>query len=127
MKKIVFLLTFLALALFAKENSTPIVRMADIEIDCQYIEEYKTFLKESSEASLKLESGVWILYAMWEQENPCVFKIVEAYADEQSYQKHLQTPHFQKYKRGTLKMVKSLKLINMDALNPKMSLNKDFE
>ena len=32
--------------------------------------------------------------------------------DKEAYQSHLQTAHFKKYKEGTAKMVKSLKLID---------------
>ena len=38
-------------------------------------------------------------------------------ADE-AYQQHLKTPHFQKYKQGTLHMVKDLKLPTMKPLDP---------
>ena len=58
--------------------------------------------------------------------NPCVFKILEIYANKQSYQKHLQTPHFKKYKQDVSKMVKNLELIDMKALNPQIFLKKDL-
>lgn len=45
-------------------------------------------------------------------------RIVEIYADQQAYQLHLKTPHFLKYKNGTLKMVKDLKLLDMQAIDP---------
>jgi quinol monooxygenase YgiN len=40
------------------------------------------------------------------------------YKDNDPYQSHLKTPHFQKYKTTTIKMVKSLKLVDMDAIDP---------
>ena len=40
------------------------------------------------------------------------------YQDKESYQLHLKTPHFQKYKTTTLKMVKALKLVDMNAIDP---------
>ncbi|WP_454952320.1 putative quinol monooxygenase [Capnocytophaga granulosa] len=43
---------------------------------------------------------------------------MEIYRDEAAYQAHLQTPYFLEYKSSTLKMVKSLKLIEMDSLDP---------
>jgi quinol monooxygenase YgiN len=42
--------------------------------------------------------------------------ILEIYADQEAYQSHIQTAHFKKYKEGTLKMVKSLKLIDTTPL-----------
>ena len=35
-----------------------------------------------------------------------------------AYQQHLKTDHFQKYKQGTLHMVKDLKLPTMNPLDP---------
>ena len=57
------------------------------------------------------------------QEAPLQVRIVEIYRDEAAYQAHIQTPHFLEYKSSTLKMIESLKLIEMDALDPEaMSL-----
>ena len=43
--------------------------------------------------------------------------------DDDAYQRHLKTDHFLKYKQGTLKMVKSLKLNTMHTLDgPTMNL-----
>ena len=53
---------------------------------------------------------------MLEKENPYKIHILEIYADKEAYQSHLQTAHFKKYKEGTAKMVKSLKLIDTNPL-----------
>ena len=42
----------------------------------------------------------------------------DADKDRQAYEAHLKTPHFQKYKTTTLKMVKALRLIDMNAIDP---------
>lgn len=39
-------------------------------------------------------------------------------ASAAAYQSHIQTPHFKKYKEGTAKMVRSLKLIDVNPLVP---------
>ncbi|WP_231389907.1 hypothetical protein [Sphingobacterium pedocola] len=39
------------------------------------------------------------------------------YKDQEAYQSHLKTEHFLKYKTTTLHMVRSLKLVDMDALD----------
>lgn len=105
--------------LIAQDSSTAkmMVRMAEIEIHPEYIDEYKTILKEESEASVRLEPGVICIYPMYERDNPWQIRLLEIYADNEAYQSHLQTPHFQKYKTSTLKMVKSLKLIDMEAID----------
>ena len=90
------------------------VRIAEIEIVSGYLEEYKAILKEEAEASVRLEPGVISIFPMYQKEHPTQVRILEIYASREAYESHLQTPHFQKYKTATQKMVKSLKLVDMD-------------
>ena len=64
------------------------------------------------------EAGVICLYPMQSAEDSCQIRILEIYASDESYQQHLKTDHFQKYKQGTLHMVKDLKLPTMKPLDP---------
>lgn len=94
------------------------VRIAEIEIVPEYLEEYKAILKEESSASVKIEPGVICIFPMFQKENPTQIRLIEIYANKAAYQAHIQSPHFQHYKTATLKMVKSLKLIEMGAIDP---------
>ena len=94
-----------------------LVRISEIEIVPGYLEEYRAILKEESAASVKLEPGVIAIFPMFEKENPTKVRILEIYASREAYESHLKTPHFQKYKTSTLKMVKSLKLVDMEAID----------
>lgn len=91
------------------------VRISEIEILPEYLEEYNTILKEEASASVKKEPGVIAIFPMYQDENPTQVRILEMYANKEAYQSHLQTPHFQQYKTTTLKMVKSLKLVDMSS------------
>lgn len=93
------------------------IRIAAIEIYPEHLNEYLTILREEAEASIRLESGVISIYPMYEKENPNEIKISEIYKDTEAYELHLQTPHFKHYKTTTLKMVKSLKLVDMEAID----------
>lgn len=93
-------------------------RISEIEIDSVYLKEYISILAEESEASVKLEPGVISIYPMYQKENPTQISILEIYQDSVAYAYHLQTPHFKLYKTSTLHMVKSLKLIDMNVINP---------
>lgn len=99
-------------------ESDMLVRISEIEIVPEYLDEYKTILDKESSESVKLEAGVIAIYPMFQKENPLQIRIIEIYANQKAYKSHLQTPHFQHYKTTTLKMVKSLKLIDMIALDP---------
>jgi len=93
------------------------IRMSEIGIDSVYLNEYIRILKEESEASVRLEPGVISIYPMFQKENPTEIRILEIYANKKAYESHLQTPHFKTYKTSTLKMVKSLRLIDMEPIN----------
>lgn len=94
------------------------IRISEIEIYPEYLSEYKAILKEESSASVKLEPGVLAIFPLYQKKDSTQIRILEMYKDNNSYQAHLKTPHFLKYKTSTLKMVKSLKLIDMDTIDP---------
>lgn len=103
--------------------STPkMVRLAKIVIDSSQLESYKSLLKEEIETSIQVEPGVLTLYAVFEKERPTHLTILEMYADSAAYKSHIKTPHFLKYKNGTLAMVKELQLINTDPLIPSLKI-----
>jgi quinol monooxygenase YgiN len=120
-------LTFSLLALvysfntLAQENKR-MVRLAKLVIDAAQLESYNAFLREEIETSMKVESGVLMLYAVAEKEKPTHITILEIYADVESYKKHIQTTHFLKYKNGTKEMVKSLELVETVPLIPEMKI-----
>ena len=89
----------------------------EIEIEPEYLEEYLSILREESKASVELESEVISIYPMYQKENPNEIRILEIYADKKAYQAHLETPHFKHYKTNTLQIVKSLKLVDMNAID----------
>ena len=95
-----------------------IVRIAEIEVYPQYLQEYLAFANEVDRLSIEREPGVICLYPMQSFEDSCQIRILEIYASEDAYQQHLKTDHFQKYKQGTLHMVKDLKLPTMKPLDP---------
>lgn len=93
------------------------IRISEIEIFPEHLEAYKSILKEEAAASVVKEQGVIAIFPMWQKQYPSQVRIVEIYADKAAYEKHLQTPHFKEYKTSTLKMVKELKLIDMESLD----------
>ena len=99
------------------QKKSMMVRIAEIEIDSNYLEQYKAILKEEARASVELEKGVLSIFPMYKKDRPTQVRILEIYATREAYESHLKTPHFQKYKTTTLHMVSSLKLIEMEALD----------
>lgn len=98
------------------QNKDWMVRIAKIEIDSAYLESYKAAIKEHTQAAIASEPGVLALYATQDKANPTHITVFEVYANKQAYEAHLKTAHFQKYKTGTLKIVKSLQLVDVDPI-----------
>lgn len=113
------------LGMCAKEPMTAdgIVRLSKIEVYPQHLDEYMKYATEVGEVSLRTEPGVLTMYAVGEKENPCKITILETYASREAYEKHIASKHFQKYKQGTLHMVKSLVLSDQMPLNPANRIN----
>ena len=103
----------------AAQQPEIMARISEIEIEAAYLDEYRAILKEEAAASVRLEPGVIAIFPMYQKENPAQVRILEVYANREAYESHLQTPHFQRYKATTLKMVKSLKLVDMGVMDAK--------
>jgi len=118
-----FLKYFLAFLLLTVTNLSAqtnelMIRIAELEIDSSYLAEYNNILQEESRASLQLEPGVIAIFPVYQKQDPTQIRILEVYANREAYESHLKTPHFLKYKSSTLKMVKSLKLVEMNSIDP---------
>lgn len=107
-----------------KNRITPesIVRLSRIEVDPAQLPEYLALVTECGRESMAKEPGVYMMYSMQEKAHPERITILEIYADRAAYEHHIQTPHFQKYKQATLKMVKQLDLLDQNPLVPEMRM-----
>ena len=92
----------------------------------KYLTEYLTAATEIQQKSIAEEPGVLCLFPNQMKENNNSFRILEIYASQEAYQHHIQTAHFQKYKHGTLHMVKSLKLQDLTPLD-RETMSKIFK
>lgn len=128
MKQKLFLMLFaLVLSATAMAQDSMIVRLAEIEVYPEYLKEYLMFANEVDRLSVEREPGVVCLFPMQSAEDSTQIRILEIYASEEAYQHHIKTEHFQKYKQGTMHMVKSLRLPTVQPLDPetmKLIFNK---
>ena len=131
MRTIVFLLCA-AIAAFTLSGKEPdsvkndlnkrIVRLSVVVVDPAQLDEYLKFAKECGKTSMREEPGVLMMYSMSDKRQPNRITILEIYADKAAYESHIKTPHFRKYKEGTLKMVQKLDLLDQTALIPEMKM-----
>lgn len=115
---VILLATILSAKATTAQNNKQMVRLAKLIIDSAQLKNYKAALKEEIETSLRIEPGVLTLYAVTEKNNPTHITILEIYANEEAYKKHIQTPHFIKYKTATKEMVKHLELVETEPIVP---------
>lgn len=90
---------------------TPMVRIAELEIDPAQLDAYKRLLAEEQEASVRLEPGVLMLHSVALVERPTSVRLLEVYASRAAYEAHIRSPHFLTYKSATERMVRSLRLV----------------
>ncbi|CBJ43980.1 Antibiotic biosynthesis monooxygenase [Ralstonia solanacearum CFBP2957] len=83
------------------------MRIAQLEVDPQRLEEFKTVLEQSVSTSVRVEPGVYTLYAVAMKEQPNRFLVFEMYKNEATYAAHRETPHFRSFFEATQPMVTS--------------------
>jgi quinol monooxygenase YgiN len=98
-------------------SSLMMVRVAEIDVEPRYLDDYVAILKKEAAASVQLEPGVICIFPMAEQAEPTRIRLLEIYASRDAYEAHLQSPHFLEYKSSTLPMIKSLRLVEMSTLD----------
>ncbi len=116
----------LAQDLIKDNNNGMIVRISEVEVYPEYLNEYLEYAKEVAKESVKNEKGVISIYPMAVIKDNTQIRILEIYKNQEAYKKHIASPHFKKYKEGTLHMVKNLNLVDTYQLCPE-NFNKIFK
>ncbi|AXV81653.1 putative quinol monooxygenase [Ralstonia solanacearum] len=99
-----------------QQVTMPYVRIAQLDVDPQRLEEFKAVAQESVSASMHAEPGVFAMYAVALKENPYRFMVFEMYKDEAAYNAHRETPHFRKFFESTQDMVTSRTFLDVDLI-----------
>ena len=95
-----------------------LVRLSVIEVYPEYLDEYLAAAATVGGESVKKEPGVICIYPSHLKSDKNQIRILEIYRDQEAYQSHIASEHFQTYKQGTLHMVKNLELVDMTPLDP---------
>lgn len=86
------------------------VQIATLEIYPAHIAAYRIAVAEQAAAAIKNKSGVLLLNAVANKDDPTRITVFEIYRDRAAYEGHLKAEHFLKYKAIVESMVKSLTL-----------------
>lgn len=124
MKKMIIgtLISMLAGPVSIGAQEVQMTRLSKITVNADHLPAYRDALAEEVRASMELEPGVLSLYAVFDKEDPTRLTILEIHASRQAYEQHVKSSHFLKYKSGTLHMVKSLELVDVDPLLPELKI-----
>ena len=109
-------LTILALCLAEEQahaSEPTSIRMAHLQIKENQLSDFNASVKEEMEAALRVEPGVFAIYAAADTSNPANMVFFEMYKDENAYQLHRDTPHFQKYFNTTKDMISDRVLLEL--------------
>ncbi len=119
-------LSTLANDIIQDNNNGMIVRISEIEVYPEHLKEYLEYAKEVAQDSIKNEKDVVSIYPMAVIKDNTQIRILEIYKNQEAYKNHIASPHFKKYKEGTLHMVKHLELVDTYQLAPE-NFNKIFK
>lgn len=81
------------------------IRIAQLHIKADQLEAFTAAVKEGMETALRVEPDVVAIYAVADKNDPTKLTFFEMYANENAYQTHRNTPHFQKYFHATEGMI----------------------
>lgn len=99
-----------------------IVRISRITVKPECLNDYLAMVTECGRTSMAVEPGVILMFSMQARANPELITILEIYRDRASYEKHIASEHFKKYKSGTLDMINRLELLDQTPLIPEMRM-----
>ena len=81
------------------------VRIAQLDIKPECLDAFLIAVREEMATSLRVEPGVIALYAVADKQDPTKMTFFEMYVDDAAYERHRNTPHFQKYFQTTKDMI----------------------
>ncbi|MEO8488197.1 putative quinol monooxygenase [Pseudomonas sp.] len=99
-----------------QKGHSPLIRVAQIQVNPEQLEQYRDASRRIVEDSVAQEPGVLAFYALERRDVRGGFFVVEIYRDDEAYQAHLETQSFRHYKAAVEGIVQSLELIDIDVV-----------
>ena len=120
LSRLLFLAALLPLSTMVQALELPdgaIVNIAELEIFPEHIEDFKRAVIEEMDDSVKVEPGVFAIYAVTDKDQPNKFTFVEIYANQTALEEHRDTPHFKKFVETAKGMINSRTIIQRDVVH----------
>jgi len=96
---------------------SPVVRIAELEIEPTALSAYVAAVAEEIDESIRVEPGVAAIYSVALKEAPTHLRFFEIYADDVAYRQHIASPHFRKYVDTTKEMIAARRLLETESAN----------
>jgi len=95
----------------ARASSPMMARLWELQVDPAHLDAFRAIGVENITASTRREPGVLMMHAVQLADDPAQVRVLEVYANQDAYQKHIETPHFLKYRAASAGMVRSQRLV----------------
>lgn len=95
-----------------------VMRLVKVEVKKEDAEKYAHSVKKEITTSIASEPGMEIMMSATNKANPNEWYFIEVYANDEAYDRHVQTPHYEEYIEETDGMVerRDVKTLVRDAL-----------
>lgn len=98
------------------ESKELFIRLIKMEIVSSETAAFNKLATKVMVPGIEEERGVLMMYGLAEKTNPTRVSILEVYENPDAYNKHLRTTHFLTYKEKSKKIVRSLKVTDVDSI-----------
>jgi quinol monooxygenase YgiN len=92
------------------------IRLIKMELDSNAVASFNKLGNTVMLPGIKQEPGILVMYAVAGKDDPTRVSILEVYENLTAYNKHVETPHYLKYKEASTKLVKSLEFIDVNPI-----------
>lgn len=79
-------------------SATPLFNLFELGIQPNAITQYDDIAQNNIDLSIKQETGTMAMYSVKQANNPYIGYMIEIYANQESYQAHLQSSQYQLFK-----------------------------
>lgn len=93
------------------------VKLAEVIVKPEKNQEFKNIVLGEMLQSMQKEPNILLMYAATLKDKPNEWRFFEIYANDEAYQQHRQTSHFQAYLVQTTEMLETKKLLDLKGVN----------
>ncbi|WOB24512.1 MULTISPECIES: antibiotic biosynthesis monooxygenase [Xanthomonas] len=94
----------------------PVVRLFELQTDPARAQVFDVAGRDNMQASLRDEPGVLAMHAVASLSTPGLAYVLELYADQAAYRRHVETAHYRRFLESTRSLVTDKRLVEIDPM-----------